>query len=188
MDDGDSLAGEVASGIAGEFSKFGKSLTSQVTGSTANNTPKADAGGQIKGFGKAITGQIFGSKPESAQKTKSASKPTSFLDELKKLGRSATAQVSGAEDFTTDQISDMAKKDEEFSKQEADVLRAQIAKIYEEYQAKKKQIDEEVKRKLVGEEVRQKEANELMEKNGEASFANPAIAKTRAEIKNYGAE
>lgn len=188
MDDGDSLIGDVASGISGEFSKLGKSLASQVTGSTTNSALNADAGQQITGFGKTITGQIFGSKPESAQKTKSVPKPTSFLDELKKLGRSATAQVSGAEDLSADQISEMAQKDEEFSKQETDVLRARIAKIYDEYQEKRKKDEEERKQKLMGVEQKSKEAEILMEENKKASLTNPAIAKTRAEIKNYGAE
>ena len=184
----DSLIGEVTSGIAGEFSKLGKSVTSQITGSTPKDPSSSTAAKQVTGFGKAITGQLFGSKPESTQKAKSTPQPASFLDELKKMGSSVTAQVSGAEDFTAEQVSQMAKKDEEFSKQESDVLRTRIAKVYEEYQAKKKQIDEEIKSKLTQEEQHQKEGEVLMQKNEEASFANPAIAKTRAEIKNYGAE
>jgi len=184
----DSLIGEVTSGIAGEFSKLGKSVTSQITGSTPKNPADATAVKQVTGFGKAITGQLFGSKPESTQKAKSIPQPASFLDELKKMGRSVTAQVSGAEDLTGEQVSEMAKKDEEFSKQEADALKARIAKIYEEYRAKKKQMDEEIKSKLAQEEQHQKEGEVLMQKNEEVSLNNPAIAKTRAEIKNYGAE
>lgn len=188
MADGDSIVGEVASGIAGEFSKFGKSITSQVTGSIPKNPADATAAKQVTGFGKAIAGQLFGSKPESAPKTKSNPAPTSFLDELKKMGRSVTAQVSGAEDLSGEQVSEMAKRDEEFSSQETEAVRARIAKVYEEYRMKKEQMDEEMKRKMAQEEQHQKEGEELMQKNEEASFANPAIAKTRAEIKNYGAE
>lgn len=188
MGDSDSLIGEVTSGIAGEFSKLGKSITSQVTGSKPKDPATSTAAKQVTGFGKAITSQIFGSKPELAPKANSTPPATSFLDELKKMGRSVTAQVSGAEDLSGEQVSEMAKKDEEFSKQEADALKARIAKIYEEYQAKKKQMDEELKRKLAEKEQHQEEGEKLMQQNEAASFANPAIAKTRAEIKNYGAE
>ncbi len=188
MIDSDSVVGEVASGFAGEFSKLGKSITSQVTGSKPKDPATSTAVKQVDGFGKAITSQIFGSKPETGAKAKSAPAPTSFLDELKKMGKSVTAQVSGAEDFDKEQIDQMAKKDEEFSKQEADALHARIAKVYEEYQAKKRKGEEIRQQQKAQEEQKKKEAEVLMQKNEEELLQNPAVAKTRAEIKNYGAE
>ena len=184
----DSLIGEVASGVAGEFSKFGKSITSQVKGSTPADTQNTDSSNQITGFGKAITGQIFGANPESAPKPKSTPQPASFLDELKKMGRSVTAQVSNSEDFNKGQVAEMAKKDEDFSKQEADVYRSRIARIYQEYQAKKRQDEEKRKQILVQEEQKKQEADAFMQEKKDRNSPNAAIDKSRAEIKNYGAE
>ena len=187
MNDGDSIVGEVASGIAGEFSKLGKTVTSQLAGSKPKDPQAASPQKEIGGFAKTITGQLFGSKPEPSPKAQNIPQPFSFLDELKNMGRSVSAQVAGAEDLSSKQIAAMAKKDDEFSEKEAQTLRTRIAQIYQEYQAKKKNEEQEKQQQQLAVQEQKKKQGEF-EKQKRQISVNPMVERAKAEIKNYGAE
>lgn len=118
----------------------------------------------------------------------------SIVNELKKIGQTAFSQILGT--HPTDQIPDkdelaeMARKDEKFSIEEQAKIHAKIKAIYEEFEAMKKKKDQE---KEQVEKVQEEEAKKLEELNEERVkeqelTVNPAIQKTKAEIKNYGAE
>ena len=112
-----------------------------------------------------------------------------FGEELKKFGKTAVSQVTGKpQDQGTATVVDpkaMAKSDKEFSKQGEAEVRARIAQIYQEYAAKR--AKEQKQEQLVQnrkEEQGKLEVGEVKKQE----MADPSIAKTRAEIKNYGAE
>jgi len=55
--------GDLVGEVAQEFSKLGKSVTSQITGSSPAAPSKTDdfsVKDQAKGFGKSLTAQLFG--------------------------------------------------------------------------------------------------------------------------------
>ena len=159
MADDDGIISEIAGAVAGEFKKFGKSASSQITGSS-NQTPQQST---------------------NAAKTTDTS-AHSVLDEFKLLGKSAAAQISGHTDDAN--LATLAKKDKEFSKAAEAQVKARIASLYEEYAAKKAR--EQQQQVLV--EKQQEEVNAQQETEVKKQQTNSAIQKTRAEIKNYGAE
>lgn len=119
---------------------------------------------------------------------------SAFVNELKKIGQTAFSQILGTHPTdqipNKDELAEMAKKDEKFSIEEQAKIQAKIRAIYEEFEAmKKKRLQEkEQVEKLQEEEVKKlEELNEERVKEQELAV-NPAIEKTRAEIKNYGAE
>lgn len=112
-----------------------------------------------------------------------------FGEELKKIGKTAVSQVTGKpQDQGTAIVADlkaMQKGDRQFSKQGEAEVKAKIAQIYAEYAAKR--AKEQKQEQLVQErqeEQRKLEVGEIKKQE----MADPSIAKTRPEIKNYGAE
>ncbi len=111
-----------------------------------------------------------------------------FLDELKKIGQTAVSQVIGNQPQapTADDVAKLDKKDQEFKKEAIPEVQARIQEVYEEYAAKRKKEEMLTRQQSEAVAVQKKELEEVRKK--EIDQANPAIAKTRAEIKNYGAE
>lgn len=173
------------SGLAG----FGKSLTSQITGGSADTTsPVGDlsAKEEAKNFGKSIISQITGGKSPGGQKADvdmHSKYQYSITGELSKLAKSATGQVSWNRD-----LNDMAKADEDFSKREAEAIKVKIARLYEEHAAKRKQEEEARKQQEIQIEQQKTQMKVQTLEQKKHDFVNPAIARSRAEIKNYGAE
>jgi len=161
-----------ASQIGGEFKKVGNTVVSQVTGSPAPAGSSGDA--SLKdaatrlGTGPGDNNSVWG--------------------EFKKMGKSIGSQVSGDEDVSGGVLSAMTKKDEDFSQTEYAAVRAKVKQIYEEYEAKKKR--EEAMRVQQTEVVNEqkKEMEELKVEKKKEEFVDPSVQKSRAEIKNYGAE
>lgn len=170
-----------------EIKKFGKSVTAQVSGGagSAQTNQDASAVDQLTGFGKSLTSQITGADTSGGdlQGKKSGKKANfSVLGELSNFAKAATSQVSEGK-----VLEEMKASDAEFSEREADVLKAKINRIYEEHAAKRKHEEEVKKQQEVQVEVQKKQAEQFkkIEQNDEV---NAAIAKSRAENKNYGAE
>lgn len=161
-----------ASQIGGEFKKVGHTVVSQVTGSPPS------AGSHDDSSIKEAAGKLAGANDDN----------NSVWGEFKKIGKSVSAQVSGDEDVGGNALSEMTKKDKDFSKTEYAAVRAKVQQIYQEYEAKKKK--EEAMRKQAEEvhEQQKEEMEELSEEKKKDEFVNPAIQKARAEIKNYGSE
>ena len=120
--------------------------------------------------------------------TKQAGK--GFVGELKKAGQAAVGQILGTGGQTpspsTEELPEMKKDDKQFSESAQAEVRARIRSIYDEYRARTKKQEMAQEEKMAQEERAEKvaEANQLRR----IKDISPAIAKTRAEIKNYGAE
>lgn len=175
MDDSSDIHGEVISGLKqvasqtkstlfGEVRKLGRSAGSHITGKSSS---VADEGKR---------GQTF------------QSGPLSLMGELKRFGQTATSQITGRK-LTPLELSELAKRDEELSKNDADAVRAKIQRIYHEYEEKRRkqrQVEFE-QQKTQEQQVKQQAAQAAKKK--QQKFVNPQIAKARAEIgKNWGAE
>lgn len=118
--------------------------------------------------------------------------------ELKKFGQTAASQISGHAAGTgqptkpdiakvkSAEIAKMAKADNKFSQVESAKIKAKINQIYQEYAARRAR-EEKQQKMVVEQQSEQKKAIEEDQKRQEMDI-NPAITKTRAEIKNYGAE
>lgn len=195
-DDGGGI-GDIFSDVVGaagdELKKFGSSATSQVTGSkggqASNSSDDTSVLTQFKKFGQSATSQVTGSQPSDANASPTNSKHAdydySLFGELKKLGQSATSQVSGHEmPISEGDMKAMAKSDEAFSKKESAAVAARIKQIYAQYAAKKSQ--EEKQEEMI--EKQKEEVKVEQKKEVKKVETNAAIQKTRAEIKNYGAE
>ncbi|GEM_PF-5728265 len=171
----------VASSAGDEFKKAGQSTISQVTGNSVGSHSTSEphslkSAANNLGNGTANSGD-------------DASGDYSVWGEFKKLGKSASGQVSGNDDNAgADSLNAMTKKDENFSSVEYANVRAKVQQIYAEYEAKKKK--QEIAQKQQGEvvEEQKKEIEEIKEERKKDDFVNSAIEKSRAEIKNYGAE
>lgn len=180
-DDGDSgggilgdiadAAGDVGGAIADEFKKLGSSATSQVTGSaptqTSNNSQSTDD--------VSILDQLIGTNGKNNSKVHD-----SAGDEVKKFGQSFLSQITGHE-VAHEQL---AKEDDEFSKRESDAIAAKIKQIYAQHVAKRQQ--QEKQEEMV--EEKQEEQKKDFEQVRKKEEVRSDIQKTRAEIKNYGAE
>lgn len=156
--------GDVGGAIVDELKKFGKSATSQVTGSE----PSADNTGS----------KASGAKQTSADP---GDDDHSILTEFKKLGQAAMGQVTGHEQAAA--LSAMKKKDDEASKREYTAVSAKIKQVYAQYAAKRAK---EQKQEEAIEQHRQQQKQLAEIKQKEEPRAD--IQRTRAEIKNYGAE
>lgn len=184
MPDISDLLGEFTSGITAgasqignEFKKVGQTAVSQVTGSVASPPGPADEKAIKDAAAKAGIGGA-----------NSSGDSNSVWGEFKKLGKSATSQVSGNEDVGQDALSKMTKKDKDFSDVEYAAVRAKVKQIYEEYEAKKKKEEAMLKQQKGVVEEQKKEVEELQQEKKKEEFIDPAIQRSRAEIKNYGAE
>ena len=164
------VAGDVAGAVVGELKKFGKSATSQVTGSTG---PGDDLTSAAK------------SAVKNASQGPSGDDNQSIFGEFKKIGQSATSQLTGGAVAVSEKdLQKMAKKDDDFSKKASSATVAKMNRIYEEYAAKRareKQQAEMVEKQK--EEMKGEQEEEIKKEE-----TNAAIQKTRPEIKNYGAE
>lgn len=151
------------------------------------------AGSELKKAGKSMFGQVGGSSSASASQASAASDKTtphynySPKGETKKFGLNILSQVAGTK-LSYGEIEQMRQKDEEFSSVAHGQLRDKINAMYANHQQRRRQEAEN--RQHQEEQVKQeKKQHELeLRKTSNEPWESPAIAKTRAEIKNYGAE
>ena len=184
MADGDGIGSKIIGALedvgeaAGEeLKKFGKSATSQITGSSGQGDSNTNS--------KLSNSSLV---PPTDKKQK-PSEPHSFMDEVKKIGEDVVGQVSGHEvHFSKSDISKMKKDDDEFSKAEAEATRRKIKRIYEEYAAKQAQKKRQEETAEVQEEEQVQQKKEFEQQKKKKIVPNKAIEQTKAEIKNYGAE
>lgn len=149
--------------------------------------------GEFKKAGKSMFGQVGGNSPGSASQTSAASGKTtphynySPKGETKKFGLNILSQVAGTK-HSYSEIEQMQKADEEFSSSAHSQLRDKVNAIYASHSQKQKQEAEN--RRQQEEQVKQERKQQELEsrKKSHESWESPAIAKTRAEIKNFGAE
>lgn len=151
------------------------------------------AGSELKKAGKSMFGQVGASSSGLAsQKPAAASKTTphynySARGETKKFGLNILSQVAGTK-RSYSEIEQMQKADEEFSSSAHSQLRDKIDAMYVNHQQRRKQ-EEENRRQQEEQAKQEKKQHELeSRKTSNEPWESPAIAKTRAEIKNYGAE
>lgn len=166
MDDSGSLldvVGDIAGSVGGELAKIGKSAVSQIGGK------QTDSPSPVKPSDVAKTGDSPG--------------------EIKKAGQAIGAQIMGGGGAQTDaQVAAMAQKDKEFSQAGVDQVRAKVKQIYEEHAARKAREKQEQEAVREQQEEQKKLEVEQLKKQEKKSPVNPAIDRSRAEIKNYGAE
>lgn len=164
-------AGDTVKTIGTELKKMGQTATSQIGGANqaANKQPQV---------------------PDNTSGKPSGGTNYSLLEELKKVGQTAGSQISGRSDANSqaEDIESLKKKDEEFSKQEGETLRAKIDQIYREHAQKKAAEEKKKKEEAVMEMEKKRQKREEIQQLKKLEPPNPAVAKTRAEIKNYGAE
>lgn len=114
---------------------------------------------------------------------------STFLGELKKIGQAAVSQITGSQPQTptADDVAKLQKNEQEFKKEAIPEVQARIQAIYEEYAARRKKEEMAAKQQQaqIGE---QKEKQEELLGKQQKDMPISAIEKTRAEIKNYGAE
>ena len=162
-----SVAGDVGTAVVGELKKMGKTATGQITGKSTQSAPSS---------------AFFQSKaPKGGSET--------LLSQIGQFGQMASGQISGRmADLTNADIAKMAKGDDQFSETAQAEVRAKIKKIYEEYAVKRAR--EEEQRQLLEQQQDQEKKKLDVSKAArkQQGQVNSAIAKTRAEIKNYGAE
>ena len=113
-----------------------------------------------------------------------------FLGELKKIGQTAVSQITGSQQTqipTADEVKKLDKNEQEFKKEAIPEVQARIRRIYEEYAARrrKEEIAKKQQEAQIGE---QKEKQEELLGKQQKDMPISAIEKTKAEIKNYGAE
>ena len=109
-------------------------------------------------------------------------------EELTKVGQTAMGQVTGKTQApSADEIANLAKKDKNFSKKGEVEVKARIKAVYQEYAAKQKkaQMKEEAQKQQA--EQQQEEVAEL-ENQQKSEELNVQVERSKAEIKNYGAE
>lgn len=148
-------------------------------------------GGELAKIGKSAVGQISG-KPTDSKSPVNPSDITKSADsqsEIKKAGQAIGAQITGGGGAQTDaEVAAMAQKDKEFSQAGVDQVRVKVKQIYEEYAAKKAREQRQQEAAREQQEERKKLEVEQLKKQERKSPVSPAIDKSRAEIKNYGAE
>lgn len=113
-----------------------------------------------------------------------------ILGELKKIGQTAVSQITGqgqTQPPTADDLDKLKKSDEKFRKEGQAEVQARIRAIYDEYEARRKKQEMAAKQQQaqIGE---QKEKQEELLGKQQKDMPISAIEKTKAEIKNYGAE
>ncbi|MBI2598897.1 hypothetical protein HYW40_01645 [Candidatus Curtissbacteria bacterium] len=111
--------------------------------------------------------------------------------ELKKIGQTAAGQVTGGDDQkkqspTSDDLTAMKQKDDKFSEQSAEEIKAKISAIYAEH-ARRRQQEGQVEKQ---QEQKAEEQNKELARGQKKQSADVVVAQTKAnaEIKNYGAE
>lgn len=164
------VVGDVAGEAVDELKEFGQSAASQISGH-AGQTAGQQARADISKVKSAVTGSAGDQSAE---------------DVVRGFGKSFTSQITGHTDLTSGDITKMVKADTEFSKVESEKVKAKIKQIYQEYAAKRAREQQQ----QVAAKQQEEQTKQLVEQNKteEMIASNPAIAKTRAEIKNYGAE
>ena len=194
-DDGDSggiveeivdTAGDVGGAIVSELAKLGKTAASQVTGSE----PSLDRHSLSANKQSFSTNKQSFSANRTSPKSGGAKQPPvstdsdhSILSEFKKFGQTAIGQITGHGQEAN--ISAMKKKDDEASRQEYREIKSKIDQIYAQYAARRAR--EQKQQELIQVRQEEEQQKQLVEiKKKEVPRAD--IAKTRAEIKNYGAE
>lgn len=132
--------------------------------------------------GNSLASNVISDIAEGAQGATSV-----IAGEFTKLGKSAASQISpqSQPQQSSDDITQLAKEDKEFSKKEAAVVQGNINRIYQEYAAKRAK---EQKQQEMAQNQQDVQRNAQIEEIKKQQAINPAIAKSRAEIKNYGAE
>ena len=152
----------------------------------------------MKKAGKTATSQISGSN-QAPQQTPAAvsgaassqpgSRDFSLLSELKKVGQTIGSQVAGSSaQETPADIESLKKKDEEFSKSEAETIRSKVDQIYREHAQKRAAEEQKKKEEALRQMDEKRQKREEINQLKKIEPPNPAVSKTRAEIKNYGAE
>lgn len=111
-------------------------------------------------------------------------------EELKKIGKTAVSQITGKPGDGQSQVSaqdlkTLKAQDQKFSKKGEAEVKAKIAQIYAEYAAKKAR---EQKQEATVQQQQEQEKTQVLEQARKQEVITTPIAKTRAEIKNYGAE
>lgn len=165
------VVGDVAGEAADELKKFGQTAGSQISGQS----------GQAS--------QQPGSADISKVRTATGGSATeqSAVDEIKDFGKSFLAQITGHTDVAGGEVAKMAKADNKFSQVESAKVKAKINQIYQEYAAKR--AKEQQQQTLAKQQQEKEKVVQLQkEKKQEGMDVAIAQAKTRAEIKNYGAE
>ena len=169
-------AGDVGGGIWGEIKKFGQS-----------------AGGQLSGHQSTVLGNATLSAKLSSPKTGQIPKPSdsgrhTVGDEVKLFGQDIIGQITGYQPKPEENLKKLQKADKDFSKQGEAQVQAKIKQIYAEYEAKRQREKQQEEAMKAQEEQLDEQKKAIEEKQKKEEFINPAIAKTRAENKNYGAE
>lgn len=169
------VAGDVAKTVGGEMQKIGKSATSQIGGS--------DQSGQSSNITASNVTDASSLKPSGGKKD------FSLFSELKAVGKTMGSQIAGGTqpDASTN-VNELKKKDEEFSKSEVESIRVKVDQIYKEYAQKKVAEEQKKKEEAMKQHEEKRQKREEIQQLKKLDAPNPAIAKTRAEIKNYGAE
>jgi len=119
-----------------------------------------------------------------------------FVGELKKVGKTAFAQILGTStddsSITDEELENKKKEDSEFSQAEIAQLRQRMAAMYQQYDALKKKEEhlEEEQEKQEEEFKKLEEINELRQGGNAVNVAvKTATGKASAETgKYYGAE
>lgn len=118
-----------------------------------------------------------------------------FLDELKKIGKSALGQITGGSgDHVPDEkeLEKLKEADKEFSQTEVAQLRSKIAAMYQSYDVlKKKEEKLEAEQKKQQEEfAKLEEINELRQSDNAVNVnVKTAVGKASVETgKSYGTE
>lgn len=110
-------------------------------------------------------------------------------EEVKKIGKTAVSQITGRpQDQNAPAASDlkaMQKGDRQFSQKGEAEVKAKIAQIYAEYAAKRAR---EQKQEAAVQQQQEQEKTQVLEQAKKQEVITTPVAKTRAEIKNYGAE
>ncbi len=131
---------------------------------------------------------VAGEVAEAAQHAGSG-----IFEEFKKLGSTFFTQMLGTSansDLKHYEIKELAKKDKNFSKEASAEVAARVKAYYEEYYATQKRRREQLEDQKEEREEEEKKLEKLNEERVAKSQmgVSPEVAKTRAEIKNYGAE
>ena len=124
----------------------------------------------------------------SSVKSVAGSVAAAVGEELTKVGQTAMGQVTGKTQApSANEIANLAKQDKNFSKKGEVEVKARINAIYQEYAAKQKkaQMGQETQKQQA--EQQQEEVAEL-ENQQKSEELNVQVERSKAEIKNYGAE
>lgn len=163
----------------------------RATGATAIN--------EAKNLGKFASTQTGIANLHSSLGVRSVSKqelPQSHLTgspstfgELRKFGHTAARQTGIRQPHLSPTgMASMTSPNDATSEAEAEQIKKKIHAIYEEYEQKRKAKVAQ-QRQMAATQVEQRKARNFeIEQVKKRENVNPAIAKTRAENKNYGAE